>query len=158
MQNALKKGLGFGISSAVIATLAIIVGLHAGTNLKNAVIAAVMVIAFADSLADALAVRLSEAGNKDATNSEAWLTTFTAFLSKLTFALSFLIPIFLFNLHVAIWLDIIYGFIVLVVYSYNLAVTRKESIFKTISFHVLLAIIVISASHAIGLLIDNHFD
>jgi hypothetical protein len=59
--NALKKGLGFGISSAVIATLAIIVGLH------------------------------------------------------------------------------------------------NEGILKTISLHIMLAIIVISASHAIGLLIGNKY-
>jgi len=89
MKEAFKKGIGFGVSSAVIATLAIIVGLHAGTNLKNAVISAVLVIAFADSLADSLAVYLSEKENKGITTKAIWLTTLMAFLSKLIFAICF---------------------------------------------------------------------
>jgi len=155
MNNALKKGLGFGLSSAVIATLAIIVGMHAGTDLKHAVISAVLVIAFADSLADSLAVYFSEKENKDNSTKEVILTTITAFLSKLVFALTFLIPIFLFNLHLAIWIDIVYGLIVLTIYSFNLAKSTNKGILETITLHILLAAVVITASHGIGLLINS---
>lgn len=157
MKDALKKGFGFGVSSAVIGTLAVIVGLHAGTDLKHAVISAVLVIAFADSLADSLAVHFSEKGSEDITAKEAWLTTLTAFLSKLTFAISFLIPVLVFNLHLAILIDIIYGFTVLAIYSYQLAKNKNEGALKTISLHIMLAIVVISASHAIGLIINSRF-
>jgi len=156
MENALKKGLGFGVSSAVIATLAIIVGMHAGVDLKHAIISAVLVIAFADSLADSLAVHFSEKGDEKVSAKDAWVTTLTAFVTKLVFALTFLIPIFIFNLHIAIWIDIIYGFIILVVYSFQLAKSKNEGIVKTITLHILLAAGVILASHAIGLFI-NHF-
>jgi len=60
MNPALKKGLGFGITSAIITTLGIIVGTHAGTDIKHAVIAAILVIALADSLSDAMGVYFSE--------------------------------------------------------------------------------------------------
>ncbi len=153
MNDALKKGLGFGLSSAVIATLAIIVGMHAGTNLKHAVISAVLVIAFADSLADSLAVYFSEKeGNKE---KDVILTTVTAFFTKLIFALTFLIPIFIFDLHVAIWVDIFYGFIVLTIYSFSLAKNTHKGIAKTITLHILLAIVVITASQGIGSIINN---
>jgi len=153
MNNALKKGLGFGLSSAVIATLAIIVGMHAGTDLKHAVVSAVLVIAFADSLADSLAVYFSEKeGNAEKT---VLLTTATAFFTKLIFALTFLIPIFIFNLHMAIWIDIIYGAIILIIYSFNLAKSTHKDILKTIVLHILLAVVVISASHGIGVIINN---
>lgn len=153
MNNALKKGLGFGLSSAVIATLAIIVGMHAGTNLKHAVVSAVLVIAFADSLADSLAVYFSEKeGNQE---KDVILTTVTAFFTKLVFALTFLIPIFIFDLHAAIWIDILYGFIILTIYSFNLAKTTNKGVTKTITSHILLAIFVIASSHAIGAIINN---
>lgn len=155
MSDAFKKGVGFGLSSAVIATLAIIVGMHAGTDLRHAVISSVLVIAFADSLADSLAVHFAEKEDKSATAREVWLTTVTAFFTKLVFALSFLIPILLFNLHLAIIIDIIYGLIVLAIYSFNLAKTTNKGIFQTISLHILLAIVVIAASHSIGTLIGN---
>jgi len=151
MDNAIKKGLGFGLSSAVIATLAIIVGMHAGTDLKHAVISAVLVIAFADSLADSLAVYFSEKeGNSE---KDVWTTTATAFFTKLFFALTFLIPIVIFDLHLAIWIDILYGAIILIIYSFNLAKSTHKGILKTISLHMILAIVVIAASHGIGTLI-----
>jgi hypothetical protein len=155
MNSAFKKGIGFGLSSAVIATLAIIVGMHSGTDLKHVVVSAVLVIAFADSLADSLAVLLSEKEDKNTTAKEVWLTTITAFLSKLIFALTFLIAIFIFNLHLAIWVDIIYGLTILAVYSFNIAKSTNKGILKTISLHILLAIVVIAASHGIGTLIGN---
>lgn len=152
MNNALKKGLGFGLSSAVIATLAIIVGMHAGTGLKHAVVSAVLVIAFADSLADSLAVYFSE--KEQNSEKEVLITTATAFVTKLVFALTFLIPIFLFDLHLAIWIDIIYGAIILIIYSFNLAKSTNKGVLKTITLHMLLAIVVIAASHGIGFLIN----
>lgn len=158
MKGSLKKGLGFGISSAVIATLAIIVGIHAGTDLRHAIISAVLVIAFADSLADSFAVYLSEKGGEGAAAKNSLSTTLIAFFSKLIFALSFLIPILIFNLHLAIWIDIIYGVIVLAVYSYQLAKSKNEGAIKTVVLHILLAVVVISLSHAIGLFINSLYD
>lgn len=155
MTSALKKGLGFGISSAVIATLAIIVGIHASTNLKHAVISAVLVIAFADSLADSFAIHLSEKSDQETTTKEAWLAMVIAFLSKLIFALTFLIPILIFNLHLAIWIDILYGITILAIYSLNLAKSTNKGVLETISVHILLATVVISASHGIGTIINN---
>ena len=46
----LKKGLGFGLTSGVITTLGLIVGLHAGFQSKAVVIGGILTIAIADAL------------------------------------------------------------------------------------------------------------
>lgn len=158
IQDAIKKGLGFGISSAIITTLGIIVGIHSGTDLKHAVIAAILIIAFADSMADSLGVYFSEKSRADSTQKECIVAMISAFLSKILFALSFLIPIIIFSdLHVGIAIDLIYGAILLIAVTYGMAREKKENMLKMISFHVILAIIVITISHFIGLWINSKF-
>lgn len=121
IQDAIKKGMGFGISSAIITTLGVIVGIHSGTDLKHAVIAAILVIAFADSMADSLGIYFSEKSAGKNTQKECIISMITAFLSKFLFALTFLIPIALFSdLHIGIIIDLIYGAILLIVVTYYL--------------------------------------
>ena len=153
---SIKKGLGFGITSAIITTLGIIVGMHGGTNLREVVIGAVLIIAFSDSLADSLGIYFSEKAAGKNPN-QAITAMISAFLGKILFALTFLIPILLFNLHLAIIIDIIYGMILLGVYSYYTAKDKNESTIKTIIFHIVLAIFVISAAHLLGLWINSRF-
>lgn len=156
LKASFKKGLGFGLSAAVITTLAVIVGIHAGTDLRHAVIAAIIVIAFADSMADAFGVYISERSAGTAKLHENIIAAIVAFFTKMIFALSFLIPIFLFSLHPAIVICIIYGLIVLIIYSVYLAKSRHDSIIRVIALHVLLAVVVISLSHLIGTWVNHH--
>lgn len=58
-------GMSFGISGGVITTLGMIVGLDQATSSKTAVIAAILTIAIADSLSDALGMHLSEESRLD---------------------------------------------------------------------------------------------
>jgi vacuolar iron transporter family protein len=53
-------GLSFGLTSGVITTLGLIVGLHAGTHSRAAVLGGIFTIAIADSLFDALGIHLAE--------------------------------------------------------------------------------------------------
>lgn len=59
MKPTLLKGLGFGLTSGVITTLGMIVGLHAGTHSKLPVLAGMMVLAVADALSDAIGIHIS---------------------------------------------------------------------------------------------------
>jgi len=151
MHQAIKKGMSFGLSSAVITVMGIIVGTHSATDLKHAIIAAVIVVAAADSLSDLFGVHFSEKSAKDTTNAEAWISAVSTFLTKLLFGLSFLIPIFAFqDLHTAILVDLIYGMIALSIYVYYVAKGRNEKIIPTIIGQIILALVVISVSHYIG--------
>ena len=92
MKLAIKKGVGFGLTSGVITTLGLIIGLNAGTHSKMIIIAGILTIAIADAFSDALGIHVSEESQKDTTNKEIWASTISTFFSKLIIALTFLIP------------------------------------------------------------------
>ncbi len=50
MKAQIRKGFGFGLTSGIITTLGLIVGLHSSTHSKLAVIGGVIIIAIADAL------------------------------------------------------------------------------------------------------------
>ena len=62
------------------------------------VIGGILTIAVADSLSDALGMHLSQESDKKNSQKDIWMSTLMAFLAKLLFASTFLIPIFVFSL------------------------------------------------------------
>ena len=50
MRTALKIGFSFGLTSGVITTLGLMVGLHAGTHSKSVVLGGLLTIAVADGI------------------------------------------------------------------------------------------------------------
>ena len=75
MKHSIKKGFSFGLTSGVITTLGLIVGLHSGTHSKLVVIGGVLVIAVADALSDALGIHISEESENKHTQREIWEAT-----------------------------------------------------------------------------------
>ena len=98
MHIAIKKGLSFGLTSSVITTLGLIIGLDSASHLKSVVIGGILTIAVADSLSDALAMHISEESENHHTRKEIWISTVTTFLSKFLFASIFIIPVIIFPL------------------------------------------------------------
>ena len=81
MKKSLRVGFNFGLTSGIITTLGLIVGLHAGTHSTLVVIGGVLTIAIADSFSDALGIHVSqESENKD--SKTVWEATITTFLTK----------------------------------------------------------------------------
>ena len=158
MKASIKKGLGFGLTSGIITTLGLIVGLNAGTGSKSIILGGILIIAIADAMSDSLGIHISEeAGHKNISPKEVWESTFSTFFFKLVFALSFIIPILLFELRTAIIISIIWGFLLLTSFSFYLAKRNKIHPLKVIAEHVIIAIIVIMATHFIGGLINSVF-
>ena len=56
MKESLKTGITFGLTSGVITTLGLMVGLHSGTGSRIAVIGGILTIAVADAFSDALGI------------------------------------------------------------------------------------------------------
>ena len=54
MEHSFRVGMSFGLTSGIITTLGLIVGLHSGTHSKLAVIGGILTIAMADALSDVL--------------------------------------------------------------------------------------------------------
>src|SRR4030042_5795826 len=98
MNPSLKTGLSFGLTSGIITTLGLMVGLHSGTNSKIAVIGGVLTIAVADAFSDALGIHISEEAENKYVAKEIWEATLSTFFSKFIFALTFIVPIILLDL------------------------------------------------------------
>ena len=60
MKDSLRTGISFGLTSAVITTLGLMVGLHSGTHSKLVVLAGILTIAIADAFSDALGIHVSK--------------------------------------------------------------------------------------------------
>jgi len=71
-------------------------------------------------------------------------------LSKFLFALVFLIPVLLFELSIAIIIDVIFGLLMLSVFSFNLAKEQKAKSWRVVLEHLVIALIVIAIAHYLG--------
>jgi len=157
MDKSLKTGLSYGLTSGVITTLGLMVGLHSGTRSKLAVLGGIITIAVADAFSDALGIHISEESENVHTKREIWISTGATFLSKFLFALSFVIPVVLFKLFTAILISIIWGMSILTILSYKIARSQGEKPLNVIAEHLLIAFIVIVITHFIGDLISIFF-
>ena len=157
MNLAIKKGLNFGLTSGVITTLGIIIGLALGTQSKLAVISGILIIAIADSLSDALGIHISEESDKSKTHKQVWESTFSTLFYKFIIALTFLVPILLLNLNYAIIVSIIWGFFLLGIASKQIAQNKKIKTWKVLLEHYIIAIIVIILTYYLGLGINKIF-
>jgi len=150
MKVSIKKGFGFGLTSGIITTLGLIVGLYSGTHSKSVIIGGIIVIAIADAFSDALGIHISEESNKKNYIKEIWESTISTFLSKFIFAMTFIIPILLFDLFTAILVSIIWGLLLLGIFSFHIAKERKVKPWKAILEHLVIAIIVVIITNYVG--------
>jgi VIT1/CCC1 family predicted Fe2+/Mn2+ transporter len=157
MKESLKTGLSFGLTSGVITTLGLMVGLHAGTQSRLAVIGGILTIAVADAFSDAVGIHISEEAENVHTEKQIWAATIATFLAKLFFALTFLVPVILLPLPTAIIISIAWGFAVLALFSYRMAVDQRQTPWKVMGEHLLIAAAVVVITHLVGDWISSAF-
>ena len=150
MRDSIKKGFGFGLTSGVITTLGMIVGLNSSTHSVLVIIGGILVIAIADALSDALGIHISEESENHHSKKEIWESTFSTFLSKFVFALTFIIPFLLFQLSSAIIISIVWGLLLISLFSFYIAKQQKVASYNVIIEHLVIAIIVIVITHYVG--------
>ena len=150
MKDSLRVGLSFGITSAIITTLGLIVGLHSGTGSKVVVLGGIFTIAIADAFSDALGIHISEESENAHTTMQIWIATITTFMAKFIFALTFIVPILFLPLYTAIIISLVWGLSILTVLSYLMAKSQGSRPWKTVGEHILIAIVVISIAHWVG--------
>ena len=150
MRRAISKGVGFGLTSGVITTLGLIIGLNSSTHSKAVVISGILIIAVADSFSDAFGIHISEESDGRSVNREIWLATLTTLIMKAVTALSFAVPIALVSLEIAIPISIIWGLFLILVFSFFVAKQRKTKPKQVIMEHLLIAMAVIIISNVVG--------
>ncbi len=157
MKDQLWKGCGFGITSGTITTLGLIAGLHSGTQSKLAILVGIVVLAVADALSDAIGIHISEEAENEHTTHELWQSAFFTFISKLCVALSFIIPLELFDFYTAIFASIIWGALLISVFSYLMAKSQKQNPTRVIAEHVIVMLAVVVLAHFIGDIVHELF-
>jgi len=154
MKQSIKRGLGFGITSGVITTIGLMIGLYSSTNSKLAILGGIITIAIADALSDSLGIHISEESvNKN--KKRIWQSTFSTFIFKFLTAIIFVIAILIFPLKIGILINLILGIIILTLFSYKIAKNQKEKPLKIITEHLSIAILVIIITFFLGKLISH---
>lgn len=126
------------------------VGLHSSTNSTSVVIGGILLIAIADAFSDALGIHISEESENKHSTLEIWEATLVTLASKCFFALSFIIPILLFDLSTAIIVSIVWGLLLIMLFSYYTAKKEHVQPYKSVLEHLVIASFVIVVTHYIG--------
>lgn len=150
MRSSFKTGFTFGLTSAIITTLGLMIGLDSSTHSKLAVLGGILVIAIADAFSDALGIHVSEESENVHSSKEIWESTAFTFLAKFIFALTFAVPVLLLSLETAIIVNLVYGLVLLGILSFYIAKQEKMNPLRVVFEHIFIAIIVISVTHYLG--------
>ena len=157
MKHSWTVGFSFGLTSGIITTLGLMVGLHSGTHSKLVVIGGVLTIAIADAFSDALGIHVSEESEKKHTTKEIWESTIATFLSKFVFALTFIVPLMLLQLATAIIVSVVLGLSLLGLFSFYIAKEQEVKPWKVVIEHLVIALVVIIITHYAGGWISSTF-
>ncbi len=150
MSSSLRTGVSFGLTSGIITTLGLMVGLHSGTHSKLVIVGGILTIAIADAFSDALGIHISEESENKHTTREIWESTISTFVTKFVFAMTFVIPILLLPLTTAIVVSVVWGLSILGIFSYYIARGQKATYWKVIMEHLVIALVVIVITHYVG--------
>ncbi|MEE8638416.1 MAG: VIT1/CCC1 transporter family protein [Candidatus Margulisiibacteriota bacterium] len=157
LKHSLKTGFSFGLTSGIITTLGLMVGLHSGTHSKLAVVGGILTIAIADAFSDALGIHVSEESENKHTPREIWESTISTFLTKFIFALTFIVPVLLLKLSTAIVVSVLWGLSMLGIFSFSLAREQKVNPWRVIAEHLFIALVVITITHYVGEWVSSMF-
>lgn len=156
MRQAVDTGIGFGVSSGVITTMGLMVGLYAGTRSTLAVAGGIVTIAIADALSDALGIHIAEE-SRGARTVEVWLATTSTFFAKFIIALTFLLPVLFLELGTAVTVSVVWGFAVIAGLSYRTARLQGSPPWKVIAEHLVIAVAVVALTHWVGIWVARTF-
>ncbi len=142
----------FGTTSAVVTSLAFVIGLSGAS--KPAIILSLLVFALADNISDSLGIHVFQ--ESDLKNPRVVrVSTFSNFFARLSLVLIFVLIVAFLPINYAVIASLVYGMSVLSVLSYYIARERKSSIYTSILWHVATAILVIAVSYVLHVWITN---
>lgn len=155
MKHSFKIGFSFGLTSGIITTLGLIVGLHASTHSRLVVIGGILIIAITDAFSDAMGIHMSEESEGKHSTKEIWESTICTFLTKFIFALTFVAPVLLLPLTTAIIVCVLWGVVLITLFSLYLARQQGTRFWRVASEHLLIMGLVIIVTHYVGDLVNK---
>jgi VIT1/CCC1 family predicted Fe2+/Mn2+ transporter len=155
MKRSFKIGFSFGLTSGIITTLGLMVGLHSGTGSQTIVIAGILTIAIADTFSESMGIHISQETEKHISKKEIWEATAYTFICKFAFSAMFIIPVLLFDLVTAVAISVLVGLYLIFLLSIAIARARDEPAWKVCSEHLVITAVVILLTHYIGCWINS---
>jgi VIT1/CCC1 family predicted Fe2+/Mn2+ transporter len=156
MKISVRKGFSFGLTTAIITTLALIVGLNASAGSVAIMLSGILIIAIADALSDSLGMHISEEASEK-TSKEVRESTLATFFAKFLVGATFVVPILTLPLQTAVYASIAWGLLLITVLSYFIAKRDRKNPVWTIGEHVGLTVFIIFLTHNIGHWISSVF-
>jgi len=138
------------MTSGVITTLGLMVGLHSGTHSRTVVIGGILTIAIADAMSDALGIHVSEESKNSGSTRQIWEATLATFMAKFVIAVTFVVPVTVLPLDDAIVMSVVWGLLLLTILSYFLAKAQAVPPWKVIGEHLMIALCVVAITHVVG--------
>jgi vacuolar iron transporter family protein len=155
-KKASRIGFGFGATSGVITTLGLLVGLAVSTDSRLAVVSGILTIAVADGLSDAFGIHISQESSGEMSDEGVWRATIVTFFSKLVFALSFLVPVLLLELSMALVFSVIWGLLQIGILTYfSEKASGRRSLVLGLLEHLAITIFVLAVTYGVGFLVGG---
>lgn len=150
MRPSFRTGISFGVTSGIITTLGLMVGLHSGTHSQVAVLGGIATIAIADAFSDALGMHISQESRDHRAVRTIWESTLATFAAKFLFALTFAVPVLLLPLDLAMAVSVLWGMFAISLLSFLIAKGQHGNAWQSVSEHLLIALIVVLTTHYVG--------
>lgn len=140
------KNFSFGATSAVITSLAVLVGLSKTVNAVVNIVSALLIIAIADNVSDSFGIHVHQE-SQDEPPQEVRKATFLNFITRLVIVLIFILFVILLPMNLAVIFSIIFGLSIIIILSYFIARQQKINPYVAIFRHLLLTVAVMVASY-----------
>lgn len=157
LTHPLKTGLSFGLTSGVITTLGLMVGLYSSTNSKIAVIGGILAIAIADAFSDAAGIHVSEESEGRHSVKEIWQAAVATLISKFLVASTFLFPVLFLSLGQALVLSVVWGLVLISGFSFWISKEKGTRLYRAVLEHLVITILVVASTYYFGILIGRFF-
>lgn len=146
------KYFSFGATSAILTSMALIVGLGTGGSGRTAVLTALLVIAIADNISDSLGIHIHEEASQEERPRYVSISNYAA---RLLISLTFIGLVLAFSQVVAQVLALVWGIALIVVLTYLIAKERRQPPVREILRHLGIAALVLASSQVLGYLIHR---
>ncbi len=147
--------LAFGITSGILTTVGVLVGMNSATASPLAVIAGLVSIATADSCSDAFGMYLAKVSERGTPRKSALRYALATLLGKAFFPLTFLVPLLTLPLGLAVGVNLAWAALGLALLSAEQAIVDQQPIGRRIGWNLGLAFVIVVNSLLAGLLVAH---
>lgn len=147
--------LAFGITSGILTTVGVLVGVIAANPDQLSAIGGIVAIAVADSYSDAFGMYMARVSERGTPRKLAMRHALGTLAGKAVIPLTFIVPLLVLPLGAAVWVDLGWGAVALALLSAEQAVVEQRPIGRRVARNLGLALIIVTSSLLAGKLVHR---